>query len=853
MPLNGGTRLGPYEIVNPLGSGGMGEVYRARDTRLGRDVAIKILPEHVATDRHLRERFDREARAVAALSHPNILAIYDVGTHDDIPYAAIELLDGVTLRDRIAGAPLPLRTAVDYAVQIGRGLAAAHDRGIVHRDLKPDNIFITRDGHLKILDFGLATAPMLEPGASVATRLPETERGMMLGTVGYMSPEQARAETADARSDLFSFGCVLYEMVSGRRAFKGDSRIETLHAILKDNPADLIASGRDVPPALDRLIMRCVEKVPADRFQTARDLVFALENLLDASSTSVHHPAPAPPVARRWSMAAVAAALAVAIAGGTWWAVARRSRPAAAAAAAKPADDPRRLIAVLPFENITRDSKPGYFGAGMTDEVTSQLSKIGALRVVSRAAVAKFKDVKTDLAAMVGELGVGSVVTGTVREDGGRVRVGVELVDARSGELIWAEQYDRDATDVFAVQSDIALRVSEALKASVTLEEQARLGKRPTSSVAAYQLFVRGRAMRRSVRPQLLESLDLLRQAVALDPQFALAFSELAVRYQFLASFGDLSAGPRGLDAAHKAIAVDPQLAQGHHALAVSLGQVGRLRESIEAFRKAVALDPSFTDALNDIGVALNIAGRFDEALVGSIRAMQLTPNQSVSYYHVGFQLLPLDDDARTERFLAAAAARFPTASRLQMLLAQLDLRRGRPEAALERIKRAVDARPDDVEMLMARSELATLAGSPDAPRFTQPLLADSANAPTQLIWHQLKLLHAYQLHTGGQTARAAVLLDEVLAANEEAIISGADWPMPAHQNASIFAMRGDSKTALDWLERAHAAGWKDARTTRLNPMLASLRQEPRFTQLMARMEADVAAMRARADYSGLP
>ena len=408
MALNPGTRLGPYEILFAIGAGGMGEVYRARDTRMERPVAIKILPSQVAGDWQLRERFDREVKVLAALSHPNIVAIYDVGTLDGIPYAAMEMLDGATLRERTAGAPVPLRTAVDYAVQIGRGLAAAHDKGIVHRDLKPDNVFVTRDGQVKILDFGLASERAAT--ATDATRAPQTERGTMLGTIGYVSPEQARGETADSRSDIFSFGCVLYEMVSGHRAFTGDSGIEILHAILKDHPPDLLASRRDIPPALDRLITRCVEKAPSGRFQSARDLVFALENLLDASVPAAHHaPASSGGHRRGWAVAAVCV-MGLAAVGAGWWASGQRARMVS-----KPAVSAPRVLAVLPFEHITRDGKPGYFGAGMTEEVMSQLSKVNALRVVSRAAVAKFTDVRTDLAAMTRELGIGSVVTGSVQ------------------------------------------------------------------------------------------------------------------------------------------------------------------------------------------------------------------------------------------------------------------------------------------------------------------------------------------------------------------------------------------------------------------------------------------------------
>ena len=613
----------------------------------------------------------------------------------------------------------------------------------------------------------------------------------------------------------------------------------------------LVASGRDIPVGFERVIMRCLEKEPGNRFQTARDLVFALENQSDLSGTPTAVPSASPrrPLRRAAAMLIVTATAGT---GAIWW-TATRSRPNEPLAAAAASSDPRRVVAVLPFENITRDGRPGYFAAGMTDEVTSQLSKLGALRVIGRAGVAKFKDARSELPAIVQELGIGSVVTGTVREDGPRVRVNVELIDARSRQVIWSEQYDREGVDVFAAQSDIALRVAEALRASVTLEEQSRIGRKPTSSVAAYELYVRARAMPGGNHAALLQSIDLLKQATALDPQFALAFALLASRYQFLGSYGDTSAPAKSIDAAQKALAIDPQLAQAHHALGAGTFQAGRLKESIAAMEKSVVLDPSFDVGLVDLGNVLGAAGRFDEALRSARSGLQLTPNQPAKYYHVGQHLLFLDDDARTERFLTAAAARFPTHARLQMLLSVLDLRRGRPDAALDRIRRTVEKWPTNVEALLVRTEIVTIAGSADAERFTEPLLAASADARTQHISHSVKLLYAYQLHTKGQKARAAALMDEVLAANMEAIAAGADWLIPPIQNVTIHAIRGESAAALDWLERAYTAGWRDARTSRLMPMWASLWREPRFEQLVARMEADVAAMRARADYSGLP
>ncbi len=290
MALASGTSLGPYEILSALGAGGMGEVYRARDPRLGREVAIKVVPSGSAPDSERLRRFEQEARATAALNHPNILAVFDIGSQDNSPYIVSELLEGGTLRSRLISGPLPVRKAVDYALQIVRGLAAAHDHGIFHRDLKPENIFITRDGHVKILDFGLAKLTMPEPGApgtsAQATLDSVTGRGVLLGTLGYMSPEQCRGATIDARSDIFSFGAVLYEMISGKRAFRGDTTADAISSILKEEPPDLATTGRDVPPLLERIVHHCLEKDPSARFQSARDIAFALEALSSISSSA---------------------------------------------------------------------------------------------------------------------------------------------------------------------------------------------------------------------------------------------------------------------------------------------------------------------------------------------------------------------------------------------------------------------------------------------------------------------------------------------------------------------------------------------------------------------------------------
>ena len=716
LPARG---FGPYVVELLIGSGGMGEVYRARDTRLRRHDAIKILPGRMADSRS-RERFDREARAVAALSHPNIVTIYDVGTHDDTPYAATELLEGETLRSRIGTSPLPVRIAVDYAVQIARGLAAAHVRGIVHRDLK-----------------------------------------------------------------------MLYEMVSARRAFSGDNRIETLHATLKEHPPNLAASGLAIPPALERLMMQCLEEAPEGRFQSARDLVFALENLTDAAAK----PAGAQPVRPR-----------------------RARRPAAAAT------NSRWVLAVLPFEKVTRDGGPGYFAAGMTDEVTSQLSKLSALRIVGRAAVAAFKSGRSDLPGMVKELGVGTLVTGTVREDGSRVRVTVELMDARSAQVIWSDQYDREGIDVFSAQSDIALRIAEALQATVTLEEQARVGKRPTGSVAAHQLFIQERSMRGRTRARLLERIAVLNQAIALDSQFALAYARIAEHYQFLASFGDTAAPAKRIEAAHTALAIDPQLAQAHHALGLGTYQAGRLMESLAALQKATILDPNFSSAHVDFANALGTAGRFDEALQAAKRTLPLIPNQPTAYYHVGMHLMFLDEDSRAERLLAAAAMRFPAVPRLQYLRSYV-----RPPPWTNRCRtRTQPARGGQLAQ-RRRSTADSPRGCRDCGVSRREEVRGGAaggigrrpNTADLALGETVVRVPAAQGRSEGRRVGAD---DQVLAASDEAIKGGADWLYPRIQIATVHATRGDVSTALDWLERTYESGWRDPRIARMLPMWVPLR-----------------------------
>ncbi|MCE7958063.1 MAG: hypothetical protein DYH06_09035, partial [Acidobacteria bacterium ACB2] len=479
MSLSPGTRLGAYEIVSRIGAGGMGEVYRASDAKLRRDVAVKVLPRNLARDPGALARFEREAHAVAALSHPNILSIFDFGEADGVTYAVTELLEGETLRARLDAGPVLPRQAVDVALQVARGLSAAHGKGIVHRDLKPENVFLTSDGHVKVLDFGLAkrTEPTgTEEETAVSPSSGQTQPGTVLGTTGYMSPEQARGLPSDARSDVFSFGALLYELLSGQRAFRRDSAADTLAAILMQEPPGLSGSGRSVPPELERIVRRCLEKKPEARFPSARELVAALEEVASGStSAGPRHAAPA--LTRRGVLVAVAASAALLAALAVAFHLLRQGEEAA------PAGGPAR-IAVLPFENL---GEPGddYFADGIADEVRGKLTSLPGLEVIARGSSVPYRKTAKEPRAIARELRVRYLLTATVRWEkgpgGSRVQVTPELVEVSgtgAPASRWQQSFEAELTDVFRVQSDIAARVAGALGVALGAGAERRLLER---------------------------------------------------------------------------------------------------------------------------------------------------------------------------------------------------------------------------------------------------------------------------------------------------------------------------------------------------------------------------------------
>lgn len=611
--LEAGIRLAErYEILSHLGAGGMGEVYRARDLRLGRDVAIKILNEHLAKDKAALARFDREAKALAALSHPNILAIHDFVITEDISFVVMELLDGATLRKEMAGSPVLWGKAVEITATIADGLAAAHSRGIVHRDLKPENIFLTSDGGIKILDFGLARVATPAPEASqsfAATASFPSDPGMIVGTIHYMSPEQLRREAVDARSDIFTLGCMLSEMVTATRPFSRNTSAEMIAAILTGTP-DLSDIDKKAPAEVRQIISHCLEKNPEARFQSARDLAFALKSVLSGS---------------------VIAKVPI----GTPAAQPRRRRSA------------KRVIdslAVLPLANVSGDADMEYLSDGITETIINSLSQLPKLRVMARSTVFRYKGQDADPQKVGIDLNVGAVLTGRVILRGDALSIQTELVDVLDGSQLWGENYRRKSSDIFAVQEEISQEISEKLRLKLRGEEKNRLAKRHTDNTIAYQTYLKGRFhWSKRTGESLKKAIEYFQQAVEEDRDYALAYAGLADCYNLMSAYGVLAPDesvPLAKTAALKAVELDNMLAEGHEALAhVKMLYDWDWAGSEAEFKRAMELNPNYATAHQRYAIQLSVMDRFQEAMTEIRQAQQLDPLSLIINTDVGLIL----------------------------------------------------------------------------------------------------------------------------------------------------------------------------------------------------------------------
>jgi serine/threonine-protein kinase len=681
LPAN--TNLSHYRIVSKIGAGGMGEVYLARDTNLDRNVAIKLLSDEFSKDSDRLHRFFQEARAASALNHPNILTIHEIGETEGAHYIATEFIEGETLRHHIQHSTMKAHNVLDTIVQAASALAAAHQAGIVHRDIKPENIMLRPDGIAKVLDFGLAklaeTQTLSSDTAAPTVAKKDTNPGTIMGTVQYMSPEQARGKIVDARTDVFSLGVVLYEMVSGRAPFAGESSTDVLAAILDKEPAPLARFAPEVPAELQRIVNKSLRKTPDERYQTMRDLLLDLKELRDelaleaklersirpascsaegqqtslaegeitkkprtrTSAASVQTTSSAEYLVsqiqqhKRGAVVGLLVLLFAAIGLGYWlfWNRAATARQI-------------ESIAVMPFVNESGNADVEYLSDGMTETLISSLSQLPNLNVKARSFVFRYKGKEIDLRKAAQELKVQAILTGRVVQRGDQLTLNLELVDTRTENAIWSEQYNRKQTDLVSLQSEIARDVSSKLRVKLSGTDAQRLAKSYTANPDAYQLYLKGRFYwNKRAADSLKQAVEYYKQAIEKDPGYALAYSGLAETYVLFSPYSvalPKESFPQAKAAALRALEIDDSLAEAHAALGLYLTTFERNRSEAEKeLRRAIELNPAYATAHHWLGLEiLAPSKRFDEALVELRRAEELDPLSSVIVTEVGGCLL---------------------------------------------------------------------------------------------------------------------------------------------------------------------------------------------------------------------
>ena len=763
MPLSPSTRLGTYEIIGPLGAGGMGEVYRARDLRLGREIAVKVLPEAVASSPDRLARFEREARTVARLNHPNIVVLHSLEEDDGIRFLTMELVEGQSLATLVAPGGLPISRILEVAIPLTEALVAAHERGIIHRDLKPGNVMVTHEGRVKVLDFGLAKVAASEGTAQdetlVVTTGPLSIDGQVLGTAPYMAPEQIRGHTVDARSDLFALGVILYELAAGRRPFFGATSADLTSSILRDMPEPLTTLRADLPAELERIVNRCLEKNPRERFQTALDIKNELRLLERALARGGMGATPAPP--------------------------------------------PRSIasIAVLPFVNRSRDTEDEYFSDGLADELLNMLAKIRGLRVAARASAFRFKGTKDDVLTIGRKLNVATLLDGSVRKAGNRVRISVQLVKAADGYHLWSETYDRTLDDIFAVQDDIAQSVVKELRVALLGEEvDSKAGDEVKAEVAraargrrtnpeAHRLYLQARHfINRFTREGVARGIGYLKEALGLDPEFALAWAELGLTYVTEADVGwtECEEGyARAREAIERALSLEPALAEAHAGIGwIRMNHDWDWRGAETAYQRALELAPGNVPTLCRAGLLAASLGRLEEAIGMYRRVLEQDPLGASSYHILGAMLRMADRVEEAEgayrKALELTPERIVTHAALSLAL----LAQGRDQEALEEVARE-------------RHEGSRLCA--------------------------LAMIH-HVLGHGTESDRA---LRELVEKHAK------EW---AFQIAQVHAVREEADAAFEWLERAYAqrdSGLADIKfTTHFRPIY----RDPRWGAFMRKM-----------------
>ncbi len=801
-PLAPETLLAHYRILSPLGAGGMGEVYLAEDTRLGRRVALKILPAEFTKHPERIARFEQEARAASALNHPNIITVFDIGRHAGLHFIAFEYVEGETLRQRLTGRALALKEAVDIACQITTALQAAHDAGITHRDIKPENVMLRPDGYVKVLDFGLAKlrdegGRLRDESAEQDTLHPSSFRlhpltnpGMVMGTVRYMSPEQARGQQVDARSDIFSLGVLLYEMLARRLPFEGATASDVIAAILRAEPEPLARAVANLPAELEWSVAKALRKDRAERYQAIKGLGSDLRQIktrleVEAALTSL---SPTELAGRSSSGGSLSEAVTVELRSGAGkTASPRRPRKSKTS---KTIDS----LAILPLANVSNDSQMEYLSDGITESIINSLAQLPSLRVVPASTVQRYKGHAVDPQLTGKQLKVRAILTGRVQLVANALIVKTELIDVANNAQLWGEQYRRQLTDIFALQDEISQEISKQLRLQLSGEEKQKLVKRYTDNTEAYHLYLKGRHYNSKRTPEWIrKGIEHFQQAIDLDPNYALAYAGLADSFGFLASStGDLpprEAYPKAKAAALKALELDDALGEAH----CSLGFFHLLYDwdfaaAEREYKRALALSPNYPNAHDGYGFFLKATGQHEAALRACALAQQLDPLSLFASLSVGWAYY--------------FARRFDEALAQGRKVLELDPNFGFAYAHAG----------------LCHLQLGQFDEAVAAMRKAVKLVGGSPNFLAYL---------GHALGRAGQHREARQMLAQLERLRKRQYVS-------AYFSAMIYLGLGNRHEALTWLERAYEERSGFLAFVNVEPMLDAVRGEERFANLLA-------------------
>ncbi len=765
-----GKIISHYKILEKLGGGGMGVVYKAQDTKLDRTVALKFLPPHLLADKEAEQRFNSEAKAASSFDHPNICTIHDIGkTDDDQSFIVMAYYKGETLKKKIERGPFKIEEAIDIVSQVAEGLKRAHKKGIVHRDIKPANIFITNDGIAKILDFGLA---------KVSTQTQLTAIGTTMGTVGYMSPEQTKGEEVDHRTDIWSLGIILYEMVTGKSPFKGDYEQAIMYSILNENPQPITGLRTGVPMELERIVNKALIKDQEERYQNIADILVDLKNIKKEYETGTSESKTVTVTSRPKKIIQIISGVSILV----FLAVILYFlfRPETVG--------PIDSIAVLPLENLSGDPEQEYFVDGMTEAIITELSKIGALRVISRTSVMQYKGVKKSLSSIANELNVNSLLEGSVIQSEGRVRITVQLIGLAPERHLWANNYDRDLTGFLSLSAEVATEIAREIKISLTPEEQERLTVIRKVNPEANRLYLRALYQRNksTQKEPTLKSIEYFKQALEIDPNFALAYVGLADAYLWYSNTGYSSYEdilPKVKTAINKALEIDSTLGEAYSILSeISFSENLDWIERERNLKKVIELNPSSVDGHISYSYFLARIGRHQEALDEINMAQQLDPLSEYLYI-----------DAATVYFYARMY-----------------------DEAIESFLFALELKPDDINHKWWLAQAYLHSGMYE--KAIDEFLSRNVKSP-ETNW---ALGYTYAI--AGYTEKALKILNYLLEKEKQTYV-------PPYYIARLYIALGDKDKAFEWFDKTGRI-W----TIKTDAMLDPIRDDPRFQKIIKRM-----------------